>query len=69
MEKERVRRRQEARVGETDMIAVNIKKKHVYTAVVGEQKAANTPAGVVDTKHRQQKKKENKKGWKRWQGL
>lgn len=69
MEKERVRRRQEARAGETDTIAVNIKKKHAYTAVAGEQKAANTPAGVVDTKHGQQRKKESKKGRKRWQGL
>lgn len=37
MEKERVRRRQEARAGETDTIAVNIKKKHVCFAVLGEQ--------------------------------
>lgn len=70
MSKERVRRRQEARAGETDAIAVNIKKKkHAYSAVAVEQKAANTPAGVVDTKHGQQRKKENKKGRERWQGL
>lgn len=73
--KERMRRRQDARTGETDTIAVNIQKgtaelkKKRVDAEVEEQRAADAPAGVINTKHRQQRKSESKKGQKRWQKL
>lgn len=70
-----MRRRLGARTGEIDTIVVNIQKgtaelekKHV-DADVGEQRAADAPAGVINTKHTPQRKKESKKGRKRWQTL
>lgn len=55
-----MRKRRDARTGEIDTIAVNIqkgtaklKKKHVE---VGEQRAAVTPARVINTKHRGRKR-------------
>lgn len=66
-----MRRRLDARTGEIDTIVVNIQKgtaelekKHV-DADVGEQRAADAPAGVINTKHTPQRRKESKKGRKK----